>query len=121
MGLASFNRRSITGFSKITSPLFNLTHKDTDFVWDAQCQHAFDHLKSLSVDTPLLVTPDFTKNFMLEPDASGSGLGAVLAQKQENGLAAPIAFASRTLQKHDQHYGVTELEALGVVWETKHF
>ena len=81
----------------------------------------FDHLKSLLVDAPLLVYPDFTKNFVLETDASDSGLGAVLAQKKENGLVTPITFASRTLQKHEQHYGVTELEALGVIWATKHF
>ena len=48
-------------------------------------------------------------NFVLETDTSGSGLGAVLAQKQENDLVAPIAFASRKLQKHEQHYEVTEL------------
>ena len=58
---------------------------------------------------------------MLEMDASGSGVGAVLAQEQGNGLIAPIAFASRTLQKHEQNYGVTELEALEVVWAIKHF
>ena len=37
----------------------------------------------------------------------------------KNGLVAPIAFASRILQKYEQHYGVTELEVLGVVWATK--
>ena len=121
LGLASYYCRFIPGFSKIASPLFNLTHKDIEFVWDARCQYVFDHLKSLLVDAPLIVYPDFTKNFVLETDASGSGLGVVLAQKQENGLVAPIAFASRTLQKYEQHYGVTELEALEVVWATKHF
>ena len=33
----------------------------------------------------------------------------------------PIAYASRTLQKHECNYGITELEALGVVWAVKHF
>ena len=51
---------------------------------------------------------------MLETDASGLGLRVVLAQEQDSGYIAPIAFASRTLQKHEQAYGVPELEALGV-------
>jgi len=44
-----------------------------------------------------------------------------LAQEQSSGHIAPISFASRTLQKHEQAYGVTKLEALGVVWAVKHF
>lgn len=121
LGLASYYRRFIPSFSRIAAPLFNLTHKDTEFMWDSQCQDTFDHLKNSLINAPLLVYLDFTKSFVLETDASGSGLGSVLTQEQENGLTAPIAFASRTLQKHEQHYGATELEALGVVWATKHF
>jgi len=50
-------------------------------------------------------------------DASGAGLGAVLSQVQEDNS---IAYASWTLQKHECNYGVTELEALDVVWAVKH-
>lgn len=49
------------------------------------------------------------------------GLGAVLSQEQGDGSQRPIAFASQTLQTHEKNYGVTELEALAVVWAVKHF
>ena len=58
---------------------------------------------------------------MLETDASGAGLGAVLAQKQDDGSVHPVAYASRSLQSHEKKYGITELEGLGVVWAVKHF
>ena len=69
----------------------------------------------------MLAFPQFGSSFLLETDASGIGLGAVLAQEQPDGHVRPVVYASRTLQQHERNYGVTELEALGVVWAVKHF
>ena len=120
LGLASYYGRFVPNFSKVAGPLHLLTRKDAPFVWTSSCQQAFDLLKRLLTEAPVLAYPDFKHEFILETDASGDGLGAVLAQKL-NGTVRPIAFASRTLQPHEKNYGVTELEALGVVWAVKHF
>jgi len=69
---------------------------------------------------PVLAYPDFDQPFQLYTDASGKGLGAVLEQQQK-GVSHPVAFASRTLSKHEQQYGITELETLAVVWGLRHF
>ena len=71
--------------------------------------------------TQVLCYPDFSRPFILETDASGVGLGAVLAQEQTDGAVKPIAYASRSIQKHERNYGITELEGLGVVWAVKYF
>ena len=121
LGLASYYRQFVPNFSVVARPLHALTKKDVPFDWTGSCQKSFERLKELLTTSPILVLPDFEKDFMLETDASGQGLGAVLAQKLEDGLVRPIAFASRTLQPHEQNYGITELEGLGVVWAMKHF
>ena len=121
LGLASYYRRFIPHFSAIASPLFALTRKDVNFDWSPDCQQAFDRLKRLLTTAPVMTLPDFKREFLLETDASGLGLGAVLAQKQDDGLVRPIAFASRTLLPHEKNYGSTEMEALAVVWAVKHY
>ena len=121
LGLASYYRRFIPRFAVEANPLHALTSKDSPFIWDSACQEAFECLKQLMTEAPLLAFPDFHQSFLLETDASGLRLGAVLSQKQEDGTIRPLAFASRTLQTHEQNYGVTELEALAVVWAVKYF
>ena len=60
--------------------------------------------------------------FLLHTDASGLGLGAVLEQEPDGGgLPHPVAYASRFFFKQEQKYGITESEALGVVWAVRHF
>ena len=105
----------------MASPLYALTRKDAEFFWGQSEQVAFDHLKQILIDAPVLAFPNFDQEFILETDASGVGLGAILAQKQQDETVRPIAYGSRTLQHHKKKYGATELEALGVVWAVRHF
>ena len=121
LGLVSYYRRFIPNLSRIASPLYCLTRKNTPFLWSHSCRESFEKLKALLTSTPVLAFPNFQQPFILETDASGCGLGAVLAQQQEDGSTRPIAYASRGLQKHEQNYSISELEALAVVWTSKHF
>ena len=121
LGLASYYRRFIENFSSVASPLYELTRKDVGFSWESIHHNAFCKLKQLLISAPVLAFPDFARGFILETDASGVGLGAILAQSHEDGTVHPIAYASRTLQQHEKNYAITELEALGIVWAIKHF
>ena len=121
LGLCSYYRKFVPGFSKIATPLHQLLKANSKFVWTEPCQMAFQKLKKVLTHTPVLAYPNFDKAFILHIDASGEWLGTVLEQKEEDGMLHPVAYASRTLTKHERKYGITELEALGVVWALKHF
>ena len=97
LGLASYYRHFVMGFSSVANPLFTLTNKDVDFVWSEACEAAFHQLKKLLTVAPVLTFPEFDRGFL---HASGIGLGAVLTQKQDDGTVRPVAYVSRTLQPH---------------------
>lgn len=115
LGMCAYYRRFIPRFSVAARPLHNLTRKEADFVWTKECETAFLELKKRLIAAPLLAYPCFQKPFILETDASGCGLGAVLSQCQDDSLTHLIAYASRTLCKAESNYSITELETLAVV------
>ncbi|KAK1684628.1 hypothetical protein QYE76_045476 [Lolium multiflorum] len=93
-GLAGFYRRFVPNFSTIAAPLNELTKKGVVFEWGATQDHAFDELKRLLTSAPLLALPDFNKQFEIECDASGIGIGGVLMQE-----GRPIAYFSEKLSE----------------------
>ena len=121
LGMASYYRRFIKSFAKIASPLHALTRQDVPFCWTSTCQNSFQLLKDALVSPPVLAYPNFGKPFVLHTDASGEGLGAVLEQEQDDNRLHPVAYASRSLNKHERNYSITDMEALAVVWAAKHF
>ena len=89
--------------------------KGVAFYWSKECEEAFTKLKQL------LANFNSGQSFILETDASVEGLEAILSQPQEDGSIHPLAYASRSLDKHGRNYGISELETLGLVWAVCYF
>ena len=89
LGLASYCRRFIENFSKVSKPLTELLKKDKKFEWSPQCEYSFQELKRRLTFAPILEPPDFTKDVVIYCDASRQGLGCILMQDRH-----VIAYAS---------------------------
>ena len=68
---------------------------------------AFDTLRQKLSTTPVLAYPDFSKDFMLETDASKLRLGAILSQNQEDQKLHPVAYTSRSISNAEANYAIT--------------
>lgn len=118
--MANFYRRSVPNFSTSEKPLRDITHKDSQFCWNTDCEAAFDTLKTILTNPPILIYPDFNEHFFLTTDASGTTLGAVLSQIRDS-LDMPIVFASRILSPTERRYSTIEREGLAIVWAVRNF
>lgn len=84
LGTASYYRRFIKGFSAIAKPLTELTQKNHSFHWTDQCDKAFLQLKKILTGPDIMGYPDSKQgHFVLDTDACGVGIGAVLSQIQD--------------------------------------
>ena len=79
IGLAQYERKHIKDFSKIASPLTDLTKLDKQFIWTEKCQQAFDNIKDKVAENCILNIPEMGKPFAVTYDASGTQLGCVLS------------------------------------------
>ncbi|KAL1272916.1 hypothetical protein QQF64_028778 [Cirrhinus molitorella] len=120
-GLARWKRRRfVQGFSTLADPLFQLLKKDKSFMWTEECQNSFAALKQALVTAPVLAPPDPTLPFILDTDASGVGMGAVLSQVGTGGERV-VAYHSKTFNKSERRYCVTRRELAAVLFAVRHF
>ncbi|XP_063041160.1 uncharacterized protein LOC134436063 [Engraulis encrasicolus] len=117
LGLANYYRRFIANFATIAAPLTDLTTKRHSRMvkWNPSAEDAFVALKQALCSSPVLVAPDFKKEFLVQTDASEVGLGAVLAQVHE-GEEHPILYLSRKLLPREKNYSTVEKECLAITW-----
>lgn len=120
LGMVGFFREYIPLFGRLARPLYNLVKKDQEWRWQDEEQAAFEALRQALLSNDVLMLPDWSKPFLIETDASYSGLGAVLLQEGNKGLR-PIGFASRTLLPAEKNYCVGELECLAVIYAIHKF
>ncbi len=120
LGLTGYYRNYVRGYSRLVVPLFELTRKDVNFVWDLGCQSAFDALKSALVAAPILTRPDFNKSFCLDVDWSPKGVGAILSQR-EGRMERVMSYASKGLTLAQKKFHPMEGECYALIWGVMHF
>jgi len=120
LGFATYYRKFIPEFSTIASPLTNLTRKDVGWEWTVDCEAAFRALKNSLMYSPVLAYPRMEGQYILDTDASNTGIGGVLSQIQD-GEEKVVAYGSKTLSKSQRDYCTTYKELWAVVFFCKHF
>jgi hypothetical protein len=121
LGHTSYYRKFIKGYAQIIAPMERLLKKDCQFGWTDECQHSFDTLKQKMVTAPILVFPNWSKQFHVHVDASSIALGEVLAQPGEGYIDHPLPFTSRKLSTTKINYTTIEREGLAMVYALQKF
>jgi hypothetical protein len=121
LGLANYYRRFVKGFSQISATLRALLKADAKFEWTPQCQEAFEKLKEMLINAPILKLPDFGRPFVLTTDASTSGIAHILGQRDDQGCEHAVAYGGRGLRPNETRWAVTELECLALIEGVKQF
>ena len=113
LGLTSYYRKFVKDYGLIAAPLTALLKKDS-FHWSTQVDLAFNTLKQAMSQPPVLALPNFTKPFVIECDALGTSLGAILMQNH-----MPLAFHSQALKGRSLLLSTYEKELLALVTAMK--
>jgi hypothetical protein len=109
LGLTGYYRRFIQGYGLICKPLFEALKKN-GFIWEDRQQQAFLQLKQIMTQAPVLALPNYREPFVLEADACGYGIGAVLMQNSK-----PIAFMSQAIGPKAAALSTYDKEALAII------
>eukprot|EP00873_Tetraselmis_striata_P045218 jgi/Tetstr1/465482/TSEL_010166.t1 len=115
LGMVGYYGKFIEQVAVKRKPLTKLTGK-VPWEWGSEQQRAFEQLKADLVSAPVLRNPDWSRPFILHTDFSGAGLGAVLAQEDDEGQEYVVEFASRTCQGAEPNYASYEGECLAMLY-----
>ncbi|GBN99673.1 Retrovirus-related Pol polyprotein from transposon 17.6, partial [Araneus ventricosus] len=115
LGLTGYFRKFIPAYSKIAKPLSDLIRSDNPFVFEQPQMEAFEKLKKLLTESPVLSIFQQGKTTELHTDASQQGYGAVLLKEAEDGKLHPVQYMSKKTTPAEEKYSSYELEVLAVV------
>lgn len=110
LGLAGYYRKFVKNFGIISKPLTDLLKKGVLFIWMRTAEMAFFELKKALIAAPVLALPDFSKQFVVETDASATGVGAVLMQDSH-----PLVYLSKALSPCNLGSSAYEKECLALL------
>jgi transposase InsO family protein len=118
LGFTNFLRDYIPMYASIAGPIEALRKAKsiTDEQWEGEPKRAFELIKGVLGKAPIMHMPDWTRPFKVGTDSSQYGVGAVLYQVMENGEIRYVAFAAKSLNKHQRNYPAIKRELLAIVF-----
>jgi RNase H-like domain found in reverse transcriptase len=105
----------------VSKDLYARLKGNKTFKWEENEEKAFVAVKNALRSAKNLKLPEYDKEFVLKTDASNTGLGAVLLQKDREEKLVPIQWASKKLTPTEERYAITEKEMLAVKWGIEKF
>ncbi|GFX55706.1 hypothetical protein TNCV_3427771 [Trichonephila clavipes] len=123
LGLTGYFRKYIKDYSKIAKPLSDLTRKENLFVFffGTQQKEAFEKLKKIMSEGPILHLYKYGRKTELHTDACKQGYGAILLQEAEDGKLHPVYYMSKKTNTAEEKYDSYELEVLAIINALKKF
>jgi len=115
IGMVKYLLKFLSNLSELCQPLRKLTHKDAEWQWTQEQEHAFQSLKAAVTQAPVLKYFSPQAQTEGQGDASQNGLGFVLLQAGQ-----PVTYASRALTPAEQRYSQIEKELLAQVFWLEH-
>lgn len=120
IGMASYFRKFINSFAKKAQPLYNLSKKNVKFEWTDECNKAFEELKVALTTAPVLVFPDFSRQFYISVDASNYAVGGYISNEPPPN-DKPIEYFSKSLNSAQRNYSTTHKELLAIILAIEQF
>ena len=121
LGKINFLRRFISNLAEIIKDLNNMLKKDSSIKWTIKAKKYFESIKQALTNTPVLISTDYTKDFIIFSFACEHTITAFLLQKNDQGFEQPIAFFSKALRDAPLKYNIIEKQALALVKAIKYF
>jgi hypothetical protein len=115
----NFLRRFIPNLAELLRNITNMLKKDTKIKWNTESKHSFKQVKHALTQAPVLISPDYTKDFYLFSFTSEHTIAAMLLQKNSEGYEQPIAFFNKSLRDVALNYNIMEKQAFTLVKSIK--
>ena len=113
-GMVNFLSSFLPDLRRLLIPIYDIQKKSKKFKWTDKAEKAFNDIKKLLVNPPVLKAPTPDGLFRLESDTSREGVGGTLLQKQGNEWVV-IGYHLKRLPQSAKNFGVTELELTGLL------
>jgi hypothetical protein len=121
LGRINVLRRFVSNFAELVKNITTMLRKGHEIKWTSEPRESFFQIKKVLTEAPVLVSPDYSKDFLIFSFASCDTVAAVLLQKNDQGQEQPISFFSKALIDVELRYEIMEKQAYAVVKALKDF